>query len=208
MNLKRRRDQWALYRSHWVPSSASVPHGYSVQAYVGSIRADAEELPDSLRQKLTTAELAAIQRRVCMPARAARLASEAEAARRAQDPGWRLDSAAELLAEAAALSRSQPVRTARIQAVQRVLNAVQAQTEDGGRAVVKQSDVLHEALLAIGLAAQAVREGMLGSAPSTGARTTRTYSLWSQIVEAVGGAGSESLLTALQLQGFVKKRRR
>lgn len=207
MNLKRRRDRWALYRSRWVAKSSHVPHGYSVQDYVGSLDVDAEQVPEALRQKLSTAELADVDNRVCAPARAARFQREADASLRAQDPGWRLDKAVELIKEAAELSRSKRVQGARILAVQQAIADVKAQGSDGSRSAPSQSDLMQVALLAIRAAATAIREGALGSAPASGARTTRIYAMWAEIVAEVDGTANNSLLDALQARGFVKRRR-
>lgn len=184
-----------------------VPHGYSVQVYVGSIPVDAEHVPDPLRAKLSPAELAAVEVRVCAPARAARIRREADASLRAQGPGWRLDKAVELVKEAAELSQTKRVHGARIQALQHALADVKAQGSDSSRVASSQSDVMQVALLTIRAAATAVREGALGSAPASGARTTRVYALWAEIVAEVDGTANNSLLDALQARGFVKRRR-
>lgn len=208
MNFKRRRHRWALYRSRWMPRGVGIPHGYSAQVYVGSITADAESIPDSLKDQLTESELLNVERRVCAPARAVRLAREAEASRLAEDPGWRLIKATELVSEAAELSLTKHVHMSRVEAVQRSLAGVHVHEADGVRHSLARPDVMRVALAAIVSAAKAVREGALGSAPSTGARNTRTYALWAHIVEAVEGSSDNSLLAALQARGFVKRKRR
>jgi hypothetical protein len=208
MNMKRRGARLALYRSQWTPRGPGVPHGYSSQRYVGSLPADAECVPDALRASLTTDEAETLERVVCAPARAARAAREDDAAKRAIDPLWRLDRAFELLAEAAGLSESRRVPAARLGPIRRVLDKVQVHSSDGPGSGRLHPDVLGEALTAIRAAAAAVRDGAVGSAPSTGARTTRPYALWAQIVEAVEGGGANSLLTALQSRGFVRRKRR
>ena len=207
MNLKRRRERWALYRSRWVPKSAEVPHGYSMQEYVGSLPVDASHIPQPLREKLTAMEADDLERRVCIPARAARAARDAAAASREQDAGWRLDAAAKLLSEAAALSQLRRVRAERVLAIQRSLASMRVESADPGRGTADRASPLREVLLAIANTARAVREGAIGSAPATGARHTETYTLWSKIVDAVEGPSSETLLSALQQRGFVTRRR-
>lgn len=207
MNFKRRGDRWALYRTRWIPRAADVPHGYSVQQYVDSIGADVEVVPDQLLVKLSESEVVAVQQRVCVPAVAARKRREAEESRLAVDPVFRLRKAADLIFEAAALSQHRPVDASLVQHLERALSEVKIL---GGTKRVEAAGHMHpmkSALLAIRMAAKEVREGGLGAAPSMGARNTPTYALWAQIVEAVDGGGGNSLLAALQQQGYVKRKR-
>lgn len=209
MNIKKRGRRVALYRTCWVPKGPTVPHGYARHEYVASLAADAEEISEALRSRLTSDEQALVVQRVCIPANASRQAAAAEAGQKAVDPGWRLDEAAVLLSQAAALSLERGVSVGRVQAVQRELSAVRVRDgADDSRAIGGRIDPLHDALTAIEAATKALRDGTYGSAPSTGARNTRTYALWAQIVDAVDGRDGDCLLAALQERGFAKRVRR
>lgn len=112
MHFKKRGNRISLYRSHWIPKSDDVPHGYTHQRFVGSIEADAIDVSPRLRQLLTPDELSQLEQRVLQPAAAAREAAAKDAARRDQDPVWRIREATRLIDEASARSRARPVGAA------------------------------------------------------------------------------------------------
>lgn len=208
MILKKRNGQLAVYRSRWIPRGPDVPHGYAVQEYVACIDVGAREIPAALAGKLTEADKQDLERRVCHPARQAwQQAQEAEQ-RRERDPAWRLVEAHRYVSQAAERSEGMPVRREQVELVQRELARVRvdgtSQPVQGDRE--KPPDALLQALKAIRLAAQAVREGVYGRAPGTGVRETRTYKLWAELVAAVDG-GPSSLLRSLQDKGFAKSRK-
>ena len=100
INLRGRRAY--LYRRRWVPAGPDVPHAHPAEDYLGAIDADAETIPPELLTVLTAAEQAQLREKVLLPATQARAA----AAKRAQDPMWRIAEASRLLTEAAHCSQS------------------------------------------------------------------------------------------------------
>jgi len=206
MLIKRRGQRLAVYRSRWVPKGEGVPHGYSVQQYLGSLGADGTEIPAHLQEKLTAQEVAQLEDQVCRPAREKQRLAEEQERKKELDPVWRLQAARELLAQAASRSSQMRVSRYQVEAVQAELAKVLMTTSQPTGAATAQTDALLQALKAVQTAAQAVRSGAYGKAPAQGVRETRTYRLWAELVEALDGGGS-SLLRALQDQGFVKTRK-
>ena len=218
MHVKLRKARALLYRSQWIAKGTSGnTHGYSKQAFVGSLCIDAIVVPPELRWKLTDDELKFIDAKIVQPARHAAEERRRAAQHRESDPIWRLDEAARLCLEAAVCSERAVVPNSKISAVQAALVTVRAIAPNQPKApvVVKstapisetgRSDPLQEALVAIRAARDAVLAGRYGSAPAEGVRATRPYKLWAEIFEAVEGAGSGSLLKALQTRGFAKTR--
>ena len=100
INLRGRRAY--LYRRRWVPAGPDVPHAHPAEDYLGAIDADAETIPPELLTVLTAAEQAQLREKVLLPATQARAA----AAKREQDPMWRIAEASRLLTEAARCSQS------------------------------------------------------------------------------------------------------
>lgn len=208
MHIKRRGRMACLYRSRWVPKgTAGNTHGYAVQTYVGSLPSDSCALPNGLAAGLTAEERDCVERSICGPARAAADRTRQEAAQREVDPVWRLAEARRLVDEAVERSHRRRVPRDTVQPIAEALGRVNVFGAPEQRPPPQRADPLSDALLAVRAAASAVRDGVLGFAPASGARTTRTYTLWAQIVAEVDGTADSSLLEALQERGFVKRRR-
>ncbi|SCC92495.1 conserved hypothetical protein [Thiomonas sp. X19] len=211
MHIKHRRARALLYRSVWVPKgSAGNTHGYSRQAYVGSLPVATEAIPAALRERLSDAERAFIDAKICGPAREAAERQRVEDEVRERDPGWRLEEAQRLVREAAARSAGMPVSATRLGALQDALSGVKT---DGSAIQMPTNakgtdDPLRSALAAVQEAARAVATGRYGNAPAEQVRSTKTYRLWADFWEATQGEGEASLLRALQAKGFVKRRGR
>lgn len=218
MHIKRRGTRAMLYRSSWVPKgSAGNTHGYSTQTFIGSLSLDAEGLPVELENKFSRDELEYLECKLFTPARIASEQRKQAVEHREIDPIWRLEEAARLSAEAAIRSERGAVPNVKVVAIQAALGKVRtitpfqvapptvanpaAATAEPGR-----TDPLRDALLAIKAARDAVMAGRYGSAPAEGVRATYAYKKWAEIFEAIEGAGSDSLLRALQSKGFAKTR--
>lgn len=208
MNFKHRGNRVSLYRSTWVPKGPETPHGYARQTYIGSVAENATVLPPNLASQLTQQEVVSLEERILRPAKLRREASVRQAAQRELDPLWRLDDALQLVAEAAERSLVSPVKAARTQLLRSALEGVK--TVDGvagsPRAAVP-SEPLLDALKAIALAAEAIRQGRYGRGPKIGARKTSVFRQWVEILAAIDG-GDSSLLRALQDTGFASRRKR
>ena len=218
MHIKRRGNRAMLYRSSWVPKGSSGnTHGYSIQTFVGSLGVDAERLPTELENKFSGDELEYLERHLFRPARIVSEQQMRAVEYREADPIWRLEEAARLSAEAAIRSERGAVPNVKVAAIQAALgkvrtitplqlppmpasNSIPSSVESG------RSDPLRDALMAIKAARDAVMAGRYGSAPAEGVRATYAYKKWSEIFEAIEGAGSDSLLRALQAKGFAKTR--
>ncbi len=204
INLRGRRAY--LYRRRWVPAGPDVPHAHPAEDYLGAIDTNAESIPPELLTVLTTAEQAQLQEKVLLPAIQARAA----AAKREQDPMWRIAEASRLLTEAAHCSQSALVPGSTLTAARKALDNIRLidhmPTRPPALPPRPTDDKLAEALVAIKAAAEAVRNGGYGKAPVEGARSTRAYRLWSELYRAVEG-DERSLLRALQEKGFVKWRK-
>ena len=203
INIRGRRAY--LYRRRWVPVGPGVPHAYPTEDYIGVIHSDAEHIPEPLLQLLSEAEQVQLHQKILRPAAVARAALKL----RERDPLWRIAEAARLLQEAAQLSQEYCVPRASliqtIRAIEGIRKIDNSQHQTLPPAAVS-TDKLAEALAAVKAAAAAVRDGACGHAPADGARSTRTYRLWSELSEALDG-GRQSLLRALQEKGFVKTRK-
>lgn len=213
INLRGRRAY--LYRRRWVSASEQVPVAHPVEDYLGAIDADAQTIPPELLAVLTNAEQAQLEEKVLRPAAQARAA----AAKREQDPLWRIAEASRLLAEAAHCSQAALVPGSSLTQARQALDNIRLIDRIPTRPVVTPApsllpsasprpsdDKLAEALVAIKAAAEAVRNGAYGTAPVEGARSTRVYRLWSELFSAVEG-DERSLLRALQEKGYVKWRK-
>jgi hypothetical protein len=209
MHIKRRGSRALLYRSVWVKKFAEDnTHGFSRQSFVGSMPVDATAVPDDVRSRVTSDELAFLHARLIAPARDA-----AEAARQAdehkkRDPIWRLEEASRLIADAAALSSTALVPQGRVKSVADALAGVKVLGAAGGRADVPRTDPLADALQALRAAARAVREGRYGKAPEEGVRRSKVYANWLEITREVEGTGEDGLLRELQRSGWVKAKGR
>ncbi len=206
INLRGRRAY--LYRRRWVPAGPDVPHAHPAEDYLGAIDANAESIPPELLAVLTDAEQAQLQEKVLRPAAQA----HAAAAKREQDPLWRIAEASRLLTEAAHCSQAALVPGSSLTQARQALDNIRLIDHIPTRPAVSPSpprpsdDKLAEALVAIKAAAEAVRNGTYGKAPVEGARSTKAYRLWSELYRAVEG-DERSLLRALQEKGFVKWRK-
>lgn len=207
MHIKQRRGRALLYRSVWVPRGAEDnSHGFTRQAYVGSIAQDTTSVPAELRERLTEEESDFIEDRICRPARERMAAQASEAEFRERDPAWRVAEAQRLVEEAVERSAERPVAAVTVTQLQEKVERLRVA---GGQAKPRAgpaADQLAQAVSAVRAAAQAVATGRYGSAPAEQVRTTRTYKLWSELFELVQGERDTSLLRALQAKGFVKKR--
>lgn len=197
-----------LYRSHWVPKGrVGNTHGYAVQTYVGSLPRDSDAIPEALASVLTADELSYVERSICGPAREVADRVRREAALRDGDPIWRLAEAERLVSEAVERSHQRRVPRDAVEPIAKSLGRLNVLGASEQRATPQRSDPLSDALAAVRAAASAIRDGAVGSAPASGARTTRTYVQWARIVAEVDGTADDSLLDALQARGFVKRRR-
>ncbi len=191
-----------LYRRHWIPVSAGVPHAYPAEVYLGSISTGALSIPEKLLVSLTQSEQAQLIEKICKPAQAAIDKLE----RKSRDPSWRIAEAVLLLKAAARCSQEFAIHQSELLPVRTALDCMQAIDDSPVNAVETIStDPLEGALNAIRTAVNAVRDGECGTAPVGNVRSTQTYQLWTAIIEAVTGDGN-SLLRALQDRGFVKKK--
>lgn len=209
MHIKIRPNRALLYRSTWVPKgSDNNTHGYSRQSYVGSLPLNAGALSPHLQSKLTPDEVAFVESKICAPARQRAEEELRSAEQRERDPGWRIEEALRLLAEAADRSAAHPVASATLQSLREAASRLQTKEASPVAAATIQADPLDDALSAIRAAAQAVASGRYGKAPAEGVRTTFPYRRWAQLLEAFQGDGEGSLLRVLQEQGYVKRRGR
>jgi len=222
MFIKKRRTLALIYRSAWVAKgTGGNTHGYSVQNYVGSLPLESIEVPTDLAELLSTEELAAVDSKVCDPARRAADEAKRSAERREADPIWRLEEAARLIAEAAVRSEKGVVPDSKLAAIQAAMTAVKSVSQFRPAVVVppapiaaklavttamERVDTLRDALDAINAARVAVLAGSYGSAPKEGVRTTYAYKKWADILQAVTGTTGDSLMRALQTRGFAKTR--
>jgi hypothetical protein len=210
MHLKRRGNLVSLYRSTWVPKgSAGNTHGFSQQRFVGSLPANSTQLSPELVAKLDDAERAFVDKAVFGPARAAAERLAVEARLRERDPIWRIEQAVSLIEEAAQRSETNKVPLARVTSVMKAASGIQTfESSDAKPAPgpTAQSDPMKDAIAALKLAAEAVRQGRYSTAPAEGMKSTRPYKLWVEIQEALDGAHEGSLMRALQSRGYVKTR--
>lgn len=206
MKINPRGRRAYLYRRRWVPAGPDVLHAHPTEDYLGAIDVDAETIPPELLPILTEAEQAQLHEKVLLPAAQARAA----AAKREQDPMWRIAEASRLLTEAAHCSQSALVPGSTLTAARQALENIRLIDHLPTRPLTPPprhaDDKLADALVAIKAAADAVRNGAYGKAPVEGARSTRAYRLWSELYRAVEG-DERSLLRALQEKGFVKWRK-
>ena len=206
MKINPRGRRAYLYRRRWVPAGPDVLHAHPTEDYLGAIDAVAETISPELLSLLTTAEQAQLREKVLLPATQARAA----AAKRENDPLWRIAEASRLLSEAAHCSQSALVPGSSLGAVKKALESIRLidnmPTRPAAPPPRPSEDKLAEALVAVKAAAEAVRNGAYGKAPFEGARSTRAYRLWSELYRAVEG-DERSLLRALQEKGFVKSRK-
>ena len=210
MHIKYRNGQTMLYRSEWVKKGAEGnTHGFSRQKYIGSLPEGSELAPTELISRLESDELATLSQKVLLPAKAARLAKEADEEQRRLDPVWRLDEAARLVKDAAVLSSANKrVSDWRVRAVIDALAGVEIFGDQSSPAKRDaQADPLAEALKALQSAAHAIAKGHYGRAKEGAARNSTIYKAWLQITAHIDGeAGPESLLRSLQSMGWVKAR--
>lgn len=208
MHIKYRNGQAMLYRSEWVKKGTEGnTHGFSRQKYIGSLPENSEAAPSELQSMLESHERETLNQKVLLPAKSARLAKEADEEQRRLDPSWRLDEAARLVKEAAALSSpTKRVSDWRVRAVAAALSGVAIfgdQSVPAARNV--QVDPLADALCSLKSAAKAITEAHYGRAQEGAARNSSVYKTWLQISSQIDGeAGPDSLLRALQAMGWVK----
>lgn len=209
MHAKRRNQRIQLYRSIYVrKGQQGNTHGYAEQQFVGSLPANATELPSELAIKLSADEIRYVERLCLQPARERMLAEQEAKKAHARDPNWRLEQAADLLHAASQLMTSQQgaLKEQGKDAIARI-NALMQSNASLACNAGPASDPLGTALQAVQTAARALRDGVYGQAPAENVRATEPYQLWTQIKGAVDGGSSESLLRALQEKGFAKVKR-
>ncbi len=208
MQFKRRGTRVQLYRSRWVSKGThGNSHGYPDPLYLGSLPKDAQSVPCELIERLEASEVRELETKLVEPARRAAMEQRQRAEARDRDPRWRMEQCVRLLREAGELCGQQPVDQ---QVLGSLTAAVSKLVTQGGLAstVSSAADPLREALRALQQAASAVRGGDYGPAPGVGVRTTTTYRTWGEICESVMGEAEHSLQSALQEQGWVKRRGR
>jgi hypothetical protein len=209
MHAKYRNHRIQLYRSIYVrKGQRGNTHGYAEQRFVGSLPANATELPTELAIKLSDAERKYVERVCLEPARDRMLAEQEAKKAHDRDPNWRLEQAADLLLAASQLMTWQQgsLKEQGTDAIARIDTLMQSNTAF----VCKPNaagDPLRIALQAVQTAARALRDGVYGQAPAENVRATQPYRLWMQIKDAVDGGSSDSLLRALQQRGFAKTKR-
>ena len=212
MHIKTRGQRAMLYRSVWIRKGAEGnTHGFARQTFVGSMPIDSLSIPDELLALLPAAELDHIRKTLVEPARLAAEARLAQAEQQRRDPVWRLEEAVKLVREAAELSADVVVPQDRIRALTDALTMVKgiggSHQPQPARPDAQKGDPLTDALKAIRVAAQAVRDGRYGHAPVDGARKSKTYEVWMEISREIDGTGGpDGLLRALQSRGWVKVR--
>ena len=212
MHIKKRGLRAMLYRSAWIKKGAEGnTHGFSRQTFVASVAVDSQSLSEKLNALLSAEEADYVHKNLLMPARLAAEACRVQAENERRDPVRRLDEAAKLVREAAALSAEAVVPHGRIKAIADALATVKSLGDpalpSAPRQQVQKSEPLVEALNAIRAAAQAVREGHYGHAPVDGARRSKPYEIWMEISREIDGtSGPDGLLRALQSCGWVKVR--
>jgi hypothetical protein len=208
MHAKKRQGRVMLYRSRYVRKGADGnTHGYSMQEFVGSLRADALDIPAELVAKLSQEELEYVEEKVVLPAvRAADKARQVEeqqrrdADTRERDPRWRLEEALRLLMDAGKLV---PEAGRGIDAG--IVDALSTALEKLAVAGNIQRDPLDGVFAAVVCAASAVRAGHYGKAPASKLSDTSVYRKWRSIAAAVDD-GEDSLLRALQATGWARAR--
>ena len=212
MHIKKRGQRAMLYRSTWIKKGVEGnTHGFSRQIFVASLAVDSQSLSEKLTALLSVEEADYVHKNLLMPARLAAEACRVQVENERRDPVRRLDEAAKLVREAAALSADAVVPHGRIKAIADALATVKSlggsTLPSAPRQDAQKSDPLTEALKAIRSAAQAVRDGHYGNAPVDGARRSKHYEIWMEISRDIDGtSGPEGLLRALQSCGWVKVR--
>lgn len=207
MNLKRRGNRVSLYRSMWVSKGPGVSHGHTRQTFIGSLKADATEVPPALAAQLTPDECVDLERKLLAPAAAAREEASRLSKQREADPAWRLEEALRLVNEAVERSQALPVLTTRPQLLKAAVDRLKTLGfASAAPQTTTNADSLREALRAIAAASEAVRQGRYGRGPLSGFRKTAVFRQWTEILAAVDG-GERSLLRALQDAGFASRRK-
>ena len=209
MHAKKRNNRLYLYRPRYVRKGAEGnTHGYQKPAFVGSLPADSQEIPEKLAAKLLPDEIEYVENTIVLPARQAAAQShrQAEEQRRAaeareRDPRWRLEEALRLLTDAGTLAfgDGRGIDATKV-------NALSAAVEKLVVVGKVRRDPLEAVVAAVASATEAVKAGHYGNAPSGSPRDSQEYKRWLRIREVVE-AGPNSLMKALQAKGWVAKKR-
>lgn len=208
MHKKVRNNRANLYRTHYVRKGTNGnTHGYSESKFVDSLPLDSLEIPAKVAAKLTVKEREYVERVVIEPAKRAVEERRRKEEQHERDPSWRIDDAVRLLTEASdRIAEGQVIAGTDSVAdlSQLVVDIVHSAGLSAATAGNGKVDPLRDVLAALERAAQAVRDGNYGRAPELGMKSTDVYRTWSRITAAVDGKGPESLLRALQAQGWVQ----
>ncbi|QUN27727.1 hypothetical protein KB879_27330 [Cupriavidus sp. KK10] len=211
MHAKKRGNRVNLYRSSYVRKGENGnTHGYAVSAFVGSLPVDSREIPPLLAKTLTAEERQYVERVVIEPALRAMEEKQREAQEREWDPHWRIDEALSLLREASERILEGSVaadagQVARLWKLVGEIGGVRDLPPPEASISKSDADPLGDALAAVQRAVQSVRAGHYGPAPESGMKSTSVYLAWSAITSAVGGRAEDSLLRALQGEGWVRQ---
>ncbi|WP_244814174.1 hypothetical protein [Caballeronia sp. Lep1P3] len=208
MHAKKRDNRFSLYRSQYVRKGADGnEYGYSTQEFVGSLPANALEIPRDLAAKLSPEETTYVENKVVFPARKAaeesrRLAEEERRAReeRERDPRWRLEEALRLLTDA-----GRQVSETGCDIYASTIHELDAALEKLAIAGKVRRDPLDVVVAAVASAITAVKAGHYGSAPVDNVRDTPVYKRWQRVRDVVD-SGNDSLLKALQGKGWARVR--
>nr|WP_314545737.1 hypothetical protein [uncultured Massilia sp.] len=212
MYAKIENDRWRLTRTsvdevryRALREEEEVVHRKRVYKSAGTLPIGAEEVTQAMQEEYnyTSEELEYLERRIFVPARAARKERERLAQEHERDPSWRLADALSLLSDAVAVCRehgvgcdAEKIKTIRAElSILPELDSTATTSDAAGRIIQLMSNAVSE----IGLAANLAREMGLPGSPN-GVRAA-IGKQWQELSKA-----QAALLPFLQKAGYVKKR--